>query len=57
MRLTIEKAEELLEKARENVTDDGWIRHGRCVGDTAAVIAKALNLEAPGICQSFGICS
>lgn len=54
MRLTIEKAEELLEKARENVTDDGWIRHGRCVGDTAAVIAKALNLEDPEYARALG---
>lgn len=54
MRLTIEKARELLEHARTEVEDDGWIRHGMCVGDTAAVIAKALKLEDPEYARALG---
>ena len=45
MILTSKKALEMLERAKGKSPDDGWIYHSICVGDTAAVIAKALNLD------------
>ena len=54
MRLTAEKAKELLNEARESFGDAGWIRHGICVGDTAAVIAKGLGLEDPEYARALG---
>ena len=54
MRLTLQKANELLSKAREVVENDGFIRHSICVGDTAAVIAKALGLEDPDYARALG---
>ena len=45
MKLTSEKALELLNEARGMAKDDYWIEHSICVGNTAAVIAKALNLD------------
>ena len=45
MKLTSEKALELLNEARGMAESDYWIEHSICVGNTAAVIAKALNLD------------
>lgn len=45
MKLTSEKAYELLNKAEKNSSETRWIHHSRCVGETASVIAKALNLD------------
>ena len=42
MKLTSIEARELLEKERKNQTDDRWINHSICVGNTAGKIAKAL---------------
>lgn len=54
MRLTVEKAMELLEKAKPEPLNAGWIRHSICVGDTAAEIAKALKLEDPEHARALG---
>ena len=54
MRLTLDKAKELLEHAKKTVENDGFIRHSICVGDTAAVIAKALGLEDPDYARALG---
>ena len=55
MRLTVDKAKELIERARENdPANESWIRHSISVGDTAAVIAKALNLEDPEYARALG---
>lgn len=43
MRLTSEKAKEILEKARINTADSKWIEHSISVGNTAGIIAKALS--------------
>ena len=45
MILTSEKALKLLNQARGMAPDDYWIEHSICVGNTAGVIAKALNLD------------
>lgn len=45
MKLTVEKAREMLEKAREKAQDDHWINHSICVGDSAGKIAEKLNLD------------
>ena len=42
MKLTSIEARELLEKERKIQTNDRWIEHSICVGDTAGIIAKAL---------------
>lgn len=42
MKLTIEKAREMLEEARKKAKDGRWIGHCICVGDSAGRIAKAL---------------
>ena len=42
MKLTSEEARSLLEEERIKVTDDRWIGHCICVGDSAGRIAKAL---------------
>lgn len=42
MKLTSKKAKELLEIERKSATDDRWINHCLCVGDSAGIIAKAL---------------
>ena len=54
MRLTVEKAMELLDKARPEPLNAAWIRHSMCVGDTAAVIAKGLGLEDPEHARALG---
>ena len=45
MKLSSEKALEMLENARGKTPHDGWINHSICVGNTAAIIAKKLNLD------------
>ena len=45
MKLNSKKAKELLEKERIKTNDDRWINHSICVGDTAGVIARHLNLD------------
>ena len=42
MKLTSKEAKELLEIERKSATDDRWINHCLCVGDSAGIIAKAL---------------
>lgn len=43
MILTSKEARELLEIERKKTKDDRWIEHSICVGDSAGIIAKALN--------------
>lgn len=45
MDLTSEKALEMLENAKGKGKHDKWINHSICVGNSAAIIAKALNLD------------
>ena len=54
MRLTVDKAKELFERAKGDPANEPWIRHSMSVGDTAAVIAKALNLEDPEYARALG---
>ena len=39
MKLTVEKAREMLEEARKKASDDHWINQSICVGDSAGKIA------------------
>mgnify|MGYP004536772373 FL=1 len=43
MKLTRKEARELLEIERKNAKDDRWMNHCICVGDSAGILAKALN--------------
>lgn len=45
MKLTCDKALEMLEKAEKDKSNKFWIKHSRCVGDTAGIIAKNLELD------------
>mgnify|MGYP003295589945 CR=1 FL=1 len=45
MKLTSEKALELLEKAGQVPDNLGWIKHSKCVGETAGIIAEKLGLD------------
>lgn len=45
MKLTSEKALELLENSKGLAKDDNWIKHCICLGDTAEKIADKLNLD------------
>lgn len=45
MILISDKALELLKLAEETTTDLGWIRHSKCVGRAAGVIAQKLGLD------------
>lgn len=45
MELTVEKALSLLEESKGTQQDDHWINHSICVGNSAAKIAEALNLD------------
>lgn len=45
MKLTVEKAREILEEARGKIPDDHWINHSICVGNSAGKIAEKLNLD------------
>lgn len=46
MRLTSTDALNLLNESRINESDNHWIEHSICVGNTAGVIAQALNLDS-----------
>lgn len=46
MKLTSSEALKLLEEAEKLTSDLGWIKHSKCVGETAEIIAKKLNLDA-----------
>ena len=45
MKLTSQAAKTMLEKLRAKSTDDRWIDHCLCVGDTAGIIAQALKAK------------
>lgn len=45
MKLTVDRAREMLEEARSKAVDDRWIKHSICVGNTAGKIAEKLNLD------------
>ncbi len=45
MILTSKEALDMLENAKGKTSDDGWIYHSVCVGNSAAIIAEALNLD------------
>ena len=45
MKLTSNMALELLNEAEKTTTDLGWIRHSKCVGETAGIIADKLGLD------------
>lgn len=45
MKLTKDKALELLEDAKKTTLDEGWIIHSLCVGETAGAIAQKLGLD------------
>lgn len=45
MKLTSDKALDMLEQARGKTINDGWINHCICVGNAAGKIAEALNLD------------
>lgn len=53
MKLTSEKALELLDQARGLAPDDFWIGHSICVGNTAGIIAKALGMDE-GVAKTLG---
>ena len=54
MRITVEKACELLAEAQKAFPTDALTRHCKAVGDTAAVIAKAIGLEDPEYARALG---
>ncbi len=43
--MTPDEALKMLEEAKKTASCTGWIKHSKCVGDAAGVIAKALNLD------------
>ncbi len=45
MKLSSEEALKMLEEERIKTSNDRWIKHSICVGNTAGTIAKALNLN------------
>lgn len=45
MKLTSNKALELLEGLKGKAENDHWINHSKCVGNAAGVIAKSLRLD------------
>lgn len=45
MKLTLDRAREMLEEARGKTPDDHWVNHSICVGDSAGKIAEKLNLD------------
>lgn len=45
MELTSKIALELLKEAEQTTTDLGWIKHSKCVGETAGIIAEKLGLD------------
>ena len=55
MRLTLERAEKLMNHAASVMEGrENYLRHSRSVGDTAAVIAKAVGLEDPDYARALG---
>lgn len=44
-KMNSEEALELLNEASKTTTDLGWIRHSKCVGETASIIASKLGLD------------
>ena len=53
MKLSSDKALEMLENAKGKTKSDGWIIHSICVGNCASTIAKALNLD-PELAKTLG---
>ncbi|MBQ7141078.1 MAG: hypothetical protein IJO32_06215 [Bacilli bacterium] len=45
MKLTSKDALKFLCEAEKTTTDLGWIKHSRCVGETAGIIAERLGLD------------
>lgn len=45
MKLTSNQSIKLLEEERKNASNEKWINHSICVGNTAGTIAKSLNLD------------
>lgn len=45
MKLSVERALELLEGARGKAENDHWIEHCLCVGNTAGIIAEKLGMD------------
>ena len=45
MKLMVDEALNLLEESKGMAENDRWVKHSVCVGNTAGVIAKALNLD------------
>ena len=45
MKLTSQKALELLKEIEKDLDNNYWIRHSICVGDTAGIIAEKLKLD------------
>lgn len=45
MKLTSVKAKEILDSYRGKSFSDDWIEHSLCVGNSASIIAKSLNLD------------
>lgn len=45
MKLTSKEALELLAEAEKTTTDLGWIKHSKCVGETAGIIADKIGLD------------
>lgn len=45
MKLTSDKALEMLKESEHTTSDMGWIAHSICVGNTASIIATALGLD------------
>lgn len=45
MKLTSDKALDMLKEIEKNVEDNHWIKHSICVGDSAGKIAEELNLD------------
>ncbi len=43
MKLTSKEAKKIIESARGKTANDGWIDHSICVGNSAGIIAEALN--------------
>ena len=45
MKLTSNEALKMLEEFEKGFEDNKWIRHSRCVGNTAGIIAEQLGLD------------
>lgn len=49
MKLTSEEAREILEGERDKTQNNRWIEHCICVGETAGIIAEALNKKGHNV--------